>query len=211
MMGDFLLKDDGNLLDAPLAEALAVDSGSEHEYAGEEEDELTEEQLRDILEANVGPDIPSLPDLSDDFNWTDDYTTFSRRAESFLQEFGSRVDGVCPVNIFCTLWDQTLVETIRDQTNLYAWQTIMQASETGISTESRLNEWVETSVPEIYRLIAITILMGICSLGRVDEFWHGDFRDAGISYPYVSRQVPAPNEISPFCGQLRHSGPGVRS
>lgn len=112
-----------------------------------------------------------MPDLSDDFNWTDDYTTFFGRAESFLQEFGSRVDGVCPVNIFCTLWDQTLAETIRDQTNLYAWQTIMQASETGISTESRLNEWVETSVPEIYRLIAITILMGICSLGRVDEFW----------------------------------------
>lgn len=69
------------------------------------------------------------------------------------------------------MWDQHLLEVILENTNLYALQSIGRASETGISANSRLNDWVETSVSELYRLFAMMILMGICVMGQVDEYW----------------------------------------
>lgn len=34
-----------------------------------------------------------------------------------------------------------------------------------------MHKWSETTIPEIYRLISVIILMGICVRGRIDEYW----------------------------------------
>lgn len=120
---------------------------------------------------DVGSDVYDAP--SEDFSWSEDFSTFTRRREQFLEEVGPRVRGTTPADIFCKLWDQSLIAVMVAETNLYAWQTIGRASESkmGISSKSRINDWVETSVSELYRLIAVIILMGICVFGRFDEYW----------------------------------------
>lgn len=154
------------ILTAPLAEALAIDSGSEEE---EEVDELTLEQLQQILEEeeeeDAGPD--------GNFEWAGDFSTFRGTREQFVEEVGSQIDGISPSDIFCQLWDQPLLQNIVNETNKYAWQSIAQAEERepGIPPNSRMHDWVETNINEVYKLIAIMILMGICVRGRVDEYW----------------------------------------
>lgn len=80
-------------------------------------------------------------------------------------------DGSRPLELFTQIWDETVMDLITHETNKYAWETIAAASETGICARSRLNQWVETSVSELYRLMAIFILMGICVRTRIDEYW----------------------------------------
>lgn len=162
-------------MDAPLAEALAVDSGSE------DEEELTVEQLNELLRdddpndntrENEDDDL-SGQDVDFEFTWSEDYNAFTATREDFQEEVGSRIAGTSPCDLFCQLWDQPLLESIVEETNRYAWQTIAKASESeiGISAKSRVNDWVETSVSEIYRLIAVIILMGMCLRGRMEEYW----------------------------------------
>lgn len=149
---------------------MALDSGSEEE---DDFDELTLEQLQEILEDDGDNEEAPQPDTPGNFIWTDNYNVFTGVREQFQEEVGSKIDGISPSEIFCQLWDQPLLEKIVEETNRYAWQSIVQAteSETGISSQSRVNDWVETSVSELYRLFAVMILMGICVLGRIDEYW----------------------------------------
>lgn len=59
------------------------------------------------------------------------------------------------------------------ETNRYAWEHIAARTEFegGIPRKSRLHQWMETSTSELYRLIAIMSLMGMCVRGRIDEYW----------------------------------------
>lgn len=63
------------------------------------------------------------------------------------------------------------MELIVRETNEYAWQTIVQLTEVGIKPESRLNDWVEVTVEELYNFFSILIYMGLCQSGRIDEYW----------------------------------------
>lgn len=160
------------------AEALAVDSGSEVD----EGENLTVEQIREILEEEQGHEGDEEGHESELENeghdtgpivWTDDFSMFHGNRASFEEDVGPKIDDTSPSEIFCKFWNQPIIEMIVEETNRHAWQTICQAteSETGIPSHSRINDWVETSVSEIYRLFAVIILMGICLFGRIDEYW----------------------------------------
>lgn len=69
------------------------------------------------------------------------------------------------------------MESIVIETNKYAWECIVSATEIGLPTHSRVHDWVETTIPELYRLIAVFIIMSICQRGRIDEYWSGGFID----------------------------------
>lgn len=164
-------------MDEPLAEALALDSGSE---VSDDEEDLTVEQLQELLQEDGDPQGDNDDEgqneddgLNLDFSWSEDYRTFGAEREVFREEVGPKIDGTSPCDLFCQLWDQPLLDMIVHETNRYAWQNIAMASEseTGISAKSRINDWVETSVSELYRLIGVIITMGMCLRGRVDEYW----------------------------------------
>lgn len=158
---------------------MEVDSGSEVD-----EDELTEEELRELLqdgldetqEAERDENIENATQAADperdEFIWEEDYGTFRGQKEEFNEPAGPKIEGTSPIDLFLQIWDQPVMSMIVEQTNLYAWQTIVAASETGISTRSRINNWVEASVSDIYRLMAMFILMGVCYRSRIDEYWH---------------------------------------
>lgn len=75
--------EDKDILYAPLAEALALDARSEEE---DDEDQLTLEQLQEILEGGEEEETPQ-PDMENervDFTWTEDYSSFAGVREQFV-------------------------------------------------------------------------------------------------------------------------------
>lgn len=107
----------------------------------------------------------------ENFEWSADFSSFRGQREEFLETPGPKIEGTAPIELFLQIWDPSIMNLIETETNRYAMQEIEKASESGIPPRSRCNKWVETSVSELYRLMAIFILMGICVRGRVDEYW----------------------------------------
>lgn len=75
------------------------------------------------------------------------------------------------MNIFKAIWDRQIMKTIVNETNKYAWQIIARASEEGITSGSRLNDWNETTAEELYTFFSILIYMSLCNRARLDEYW----------------------------------------
>lgn len=162
------------IFDGPLADELRLDSGSE-----EEEESMSLEELRAILEETVADleddDPEEYERLFQSFDWSNDYTTFTGQPEEYSQagECGPNTEGTDPLELFTHVWDDDIMKVIVAETNQYAWDTIAPAYEfsEGISTHSRLNDWVETSIDELYRLFAVMIFMSLNVRGRVSEYW----------------------------------------
>ncbi|KAI8437366.1 hypothetical protein MSG28_011705 [Choristoneura fumiferana] len=148
-----------------LSVSLDVDSGSE------DEEEIIE-QLQEIPEDEVVEEEADV-EVDQEFSWSADYASFTGVEEDFQEVPGPKIKGINPLAVFTQLWDQELMEHIRDETNRYAWQFIAAASENdgGVLDSSRVNDWVDTSVPELYRLVAVLILMSLCLRGRIEEYW----------------------------------------
>lgn len=147
---------------------MEVDSGSEAE------EENTVEELQELLQSDSDEDEEISQPLDPlETDWSEDFNSFRGQKESFQEQSGPQIEGTCPLELFTQIWDETVMDLITHETNKYAWETIAAASETGISARSRLNQWVETSVSELYRLMAIFILMGICVRSRIGQpgFW----------------------------------------
>ena len=71
-------------------------------------------------------------DVSDIFDWSEDFATFSGQPESgeFLQP-GPKIEGTSPLSLFLQLWDHNLMATIVTETNRYARETIAAVYEKG--------------------------------------------------------------------------------
>ncbi|XP_060800870.1 piggyBac transposable element-derived protein 4-like [Amyelois transitella] len=105
--------------------------------------------------------------------WSSDFNEFRGVREDFNEEAGPKIEGTSPLGLFTQIWDQPLMDSIVHETNHYAWETITGFFETGDSmpSKSRMNDWVETSVSELYRLIGVMIFMSICVRSRLEEYW----------------------------------------
>uniref|UniRef100_A0A2A4J3L8 PiggyBac transposable element-derived protein domain-containing protein n=1 Tax=Heliothis virescens TaxID=7102 RepID=A0A2A4J3L8_HELVI len=161
-----------DILPTYLVEALAIDSGSEES----DDEEYTEETIRQILESN-DDDIEEEefpPALTDGASWSSDFQTFTGVQEFYTEQPGPTITVTDPFELFSSVWDQNIMDLIVRETNKYAWQTIAQLSEVGIKPESRLNDWVEVTVEELYKFFSIMIYMGLCYRGRIDEYWTTD-------------------------------------
>ncbi|XP_039751814.1 piggyBac transposable element-derived protein 4-like [Pararge aegeria] len=161
-------------LTSELAEALAVDSGSEDD----EEDDLDENDLRRILEIEEeGEEIEERGEeevmLNYDFTWSQNFEEFTGTEERFEVQPGPTVQEDTPIKIFKSIWDRSVMEKIVKETNYYAWQKIAAAAEVedGIKPKSRLYQWEDTTVAELYKFFGIMIYMGICYRSRIDEYW----------------------------------------
>lgn len=138
------------------------------EEAQFEEAQADEAQAEELAEA--GPS--SREQLNPIYNWTDNYDTFLGRREDYQRTPGlsDEVHSQSPVQIFILIWDLSIVEHIVQETNKYAWQTIMALSEEG-RISANLDTWVETTVPEIYRYLAVLMYMSLNPRGHIPEYW----------------------------------------
>lgn len=134
------------------------------------------ETLRAILEDedSVEHDPEETETALESFDWSSDYTTYTGQPEVYSRkdQYGPNIEGTDPLELFTHVWDQDIMKTIVAETNQYAWETIVRASESdGISSHSRLNDWVETSIDELYKFFGVMILMSLTVRGRVSVYW----------------------------------------
>lgn len=143
-----------------------MDSGGDEE----EENDFTVEQIQQMLESD--DDVLQGEVGEEELTWSSDFNEFHGVREEFHEEVGPRIEGTSPLGLI-TLWEQPLLESIANKTNNYAWQKICSFFDTeeNMPIKSLMNSWIETSVLEIYRLIAIFILMAVCVRDRIDEYW----------------------------------------
>ncbi|CAB3232302.1 unnamed protein product [Arctia plantaginis] len=65
------------------------------------------------------------------------------------------------------------MELVVRETNLYAWQIILQFSDPDLDAEipKYLEFWTEITVEELYRYFAVLILMSFCHRSNIREYW----------------------------------------
>lgn len=67
---------------------------------------------------------------------------------------------------------EDIINTIVDQTNIYANQVIVNGiCEESIGPSSRLNKWTPTDKHEIYRFLGIIIWMGLDKKPKLSDYW----------------------------------------
>ncbi|KAI8427970.1 hypothetical protein MSG28_002284 [Choristoneura fumiferana] len=80
-----------------------------------------------------------------------------------------------PYEIFVHIWDRQFMEHIVSETNKYAQQLATQfILNNNIRPSSRICDWKDTSVDELYVFLAITIAMGVVAKGQVVDYWNSD-------------------------------------
>lgn len=126
----------------------------------------------DTSDDDIENEVPSA--LIDSNSWSSDFSTFTSVQEIYTMQPGPTTMSTDPFQLFSSVWDLNIMEKIVRETNEYAWQTIARLSEVGIKPESRLNDWVEITVEELYNFFSIMIYMGLCYRGRIDEYWTTD-------------------------------------
>lgn len=145
---------------------MLADSSSEEEAQSAEEgdeewldDELFDDDEEEVVDEDAGP--------STDFRWSGDYSMFTGVEETFQEQTGPRIEGTTLSGSFTQFWDRPFIDSIVAEINKYAWEFIAAANKTvALPPHSPIHAWEETSVDEIYRLILVMILMGICVRGR---------------------------------------------
>lgn len=94
------------------------------------------------------------PALTDGVSWSSDFQIFTGVQEFYTEQPGPTITITDPFELFSSVWDQNIMDLIVRETNEYAWQTIVRLSEVGIKPESRLNDWVEVTVEELYKFFS---------------------------------------------------------
>ena len=86
-----------------------------------------------------------------------------------------------PINFWELLVTKEMLEGIVEQTNLYAQQYISGHT---LKPRSRIQQWVRSSftVADLLRFLAITIIMGIISYPRLEDYWT-------TSWPFSSTTI----------------------
>ena len=76
-------------------------------------------------------------------------------------------------DFFAYFFDESLVEHIVQETNRYAKQVLISMTTVGkkLSARSPIKRWVDTTVPEMYKFIAVNLLMGHIQRGSLDSYW----------------------------------------
>lgn len=111
-----------------------------------------------------------LGDVNADFNWTNDYSSFTGVAEAYTCDPGPAYGLQEGLDIFLLIWDTDVMNTIVEETNRYAWLVIAQLSEHG-SISKNLDTWYEVTVSELYRYFAILMFMAVNPRGSIKEYW----------------------------------------
>ncbi|XP_059044916.1 piggyBac transposable element-derived protein 4-like [Achroia grisella] len=118
--------------------------------------------------------------LSKVYSWTDDFNTFSSKKKTYMRSPGPTIYSQDPTELFTFIWDEAIVMLIVEETNMYAWQSIDTYAEIG-KVPIYLQTWVDTTIDEMYRFLAILSLMGILYRPDIKEYWC----TKGFGMPYI--------------------------
>ncbi|XP_046679217.1 piggyBac transposable element-derived protein 4-like [Homalodisca vitripennis] len=74
-----------------------------------------------------------------------------------------------PIDWFSVLFDDVLLEKICSYTNAYAW-TVFELPT--LTPKSRINKWVDLTVPELKTFIGVLLHMGTVRTNRLSDYWN---------------------------------------
>lgn len=94
------------------------------------------------------------------------------RREPFLSNPGPTSSYASPYSAFVAIWDTSIMEHIATETNRYAQQLAATMMLDGITPKSRITQWHDTDVDELYVYFAIIQAMGIVVKSRLQEYWN---------------------------------------
>lgn len=104
------------------------------------------------------PDSPILPKL--------------RRETFSASNVGPTTPHDDPYDIFVDIWDRQIMEHIVSETNKYAQNVAAQMLDNNtLKPKSRISQWYDTTVDELYVLFGIILAMGIVVKSRMEEYW----------------------------------------
>ncbi|CAG4958960.1 unnamed protein product [Parnassius apollo] len=111
-----------------------------------------------------------------DFSWRSyprDPLSPAERRELFLGHSGPTIERTTnPYDIFTKIWDTSIMGHIVTQTNLYAQENAANLLNLGlIGPRSRISEWVETNIDEMYIYFAMILAMGVLFKSKMEEYW----------------------------------------
>lgn len=138
----------------------------------DELEELTQNVIANI-ERGMDDEADRLLGLSSSFTWVEGFDTFRGVPEQFsgptpgpVKTYESAYDA------FVDIFDNDIIELMVRETNRFAKQKIdeMKASEI-LKPHSRLHEWTETDVDEMYVLLGVFLYMGIDPRTSLREYW----------------------------------------
>lgn len=98
---------------------LAIDSGSECD----EDEDFTEEQIREILEGNDDRDEVVEDNLAAEvqsLTWSSDFSTFTGSEETYMDQAAPTITSTNPFELFAAVWDRSFMEKIVKETKDYA-------------------------------------------------------------------------------------------
>ncbi len=100
-----------------------------------------------------------------------------------------KLKGDAPMDFFNLFFDENLMSTIVDQTNLYYYQTGKASSKV-----AKTPPWLDTTIDEMYVFLATTMLMSFTKKNKLLSYWSTD----------RLLMTPIVNEIIPTSSILRH-------
>lgn len=125
------------------------------------------------IERGMDDEADRLLGLSSNFTWVEGFDTFRGVPETFsgptpgpVKTYESAYDA------FVDIFDNDIMELMARETNRFAKQKIdeMKQSET-MKPHSRMHDWTETDVDEIYVLLGVFMFMGIDPRTSMREYW----------------------------------------
>lgn len=142
-----------------------------------DDEKVTEDSIKNAIanmEAAMDEEQINLLDEQEKvFEWSDDYSKFSGRPETFSGPTpGSTVKVNSPLEAFFLFWSADILQHIVTETNRYAKDTIEHLKATKkLKAASRFSFWHDTDVREVCVYFAMQILMGISIRMNYKEYW----------------------------------------
>lgn len=140
------------------------------------DNEELEEPIQHVignLEKGMDDEADRLLGLSPSFTWVEGFDTFRGVPEKFSGPVPGPVKTYESVyDAFIDIFDKNIMELMARETNRYAKQTIegLKERET-MKQHSRLHEWTDTDVNELYVLLGVFMYMGIDPRTSLREYW----------------------------------------
>lgn len=128
----------------------------------------------------IGADKTENATKQEEFAWTDDFSTFTSKKELYERSPGPTAYSQDPAELFTFIWDEAIITSIVEETNMYAWQIIDTYAEIG-KIPKYLDSWEDTTVSEMYRFFTILCLMGVAYRPDMKRYWC----TKGFGMPYI--------------------------
>ncbi|VVD01493.1 unnamed protein product [Leptidea sinapis] len=170
---DIIMSEEGDELEVNVTDESDDEFGME-DIVMESDERVMHDEAMVMLEEDTNV-LGGLiePDVSDIFQWTDDFSSFTGKPETYQRNPGPAFISDDPAEIFLKIWDEDIMGLIASETNSYARHHIEQFRnpDIGSTLPKYLEKWVNVTIQVLYQFYAMLIFMSFCSRAKFQQYW----------------------------------------